>query len=54
MAETADQEALDCATWTVAALGTSSQQISQRLDMIEKAIQDRIDAAILEVQREIL
>lgn len=54
VAETADQEALDCATWTVAALGTSSQQISQRLDMVEKAIQDRIDAAILEVQREIL
>ncbi len=54
VAETADQEALDCATWTVAALGTSSQQISQRLDMVEKAIQERIDAAILEVQREIL
>ncbi|RBP33221.1 hypothetical protein DET50_10233 [Marinobacter pelagius] len=54
VAETADQEALDCATWTVAALGTSSQQISQRLDLVEKAIQDRIDAAILEVQREIL
>jgi len=54
VAETADQDALDCATWTIAALGTSSQQISQRLDQIEKDIQDRIDAAILDVQREIL
>ncbi len=54
VAETADQDALDCATWTVAALGGSSQQISQRLDQIEKAIQERIDAAILDVHREIL
>ncbi|MCR8914614.1 DUF503 domain-containing protein [Marinobacter panjinensis] len=54
VAETADQDALDCATWTIAALGGSSQQISQRLDQIEKAIQDRIDAAILDVHREIL
>lgn len=29
--ETADQEALDCATWTIAALGNSSRQISERL-----------------------
>ncbi|OZB07451.1 MAG: hypothetical protein B7X58_13405 [Marinobacter sp. 34-60-7] len=54
VAETADQDALDCATWTIAALGTSSQQISQRLDQIEKDTQDRIDAAIIDVQREIL
>jgi uncharacterized protein YlxP (DUF503 family) len=54
VAETADQEALDCATWTIAALGDSSQQISQRLDQVEKAIQERIDAAILDVHREIL
>lgn len=54
VAETADQESLDRATWTVAALGSSSQQITQRLDQVEKAIQDRIDAAIIDVQREIL
>lgn len=54
VSETADQEALDCATWTVAALGTSSQQITQRLDQVEKAIEERIDAAILDVHREIL
>lgn len=54
VAETADQDALDCATWTIAALGTSSQQITQRLDQVEKAIQDRVDAAILEIHREIL
>lgn len=54
VAETADQEALDCATWTIAALGISSQQITQRLDQVEKAIEERIDAAILDVHREIL
>ncbi|WP_227515447.1 DUF503 domain-containing protein [Marinobacter salinus] len=54
VAETADQDALDCATWTIAALGTSSQQITQRLDQVEKAIQDRVDAAILDIHREIL
>ena len=54
VAETADQEALDCATWTIAALGGTSQQIAQRLDQIEKAIQERVDAAILDVHREIL
>ncbi|WP_228260722.1 DUF503 domain-containing protein [Marinobacter orientalis] len=54
VAETADHEALDCATWTIATLGNSSQQISQRLDQVEKAIQERIDAAILDVHREIL
>ncbi|MGO1233112.1 MAG: DUF503 domain-containing protein, partial [Marinobacter sp.] len=54
VAETADHEALDCATWTIAALGASPQQIIQRLDQIEKDIQTRIDAAILDVHREIL
>ncbi len=54
VAETADQDALDCATWTIAALGDSSRQISERLDQVEKAVQDRIDAAILDVHREIL
>ena len=54
VAETADLEALDCATWTIAALGTSSQLITQRLDQIEKAIQERVDAAILDIHREIL
>ncbi len=54
VSETADHQALDCATWTIAALGTSSQQITQRLDQVEKAIEARIDAAILEVSREIL
>ncbi len=54
VAETADQDVLDCATWTIAALGSSPQQITQRLDQVEKAIQERVDAAILDVHREIL
>ena len=54
VAETADLDALDCATWTIAALGSSAQQITQRLDQVEKAIQERVDAAILDVHREIL
>lgn len=54
VSETADHQALDCATWTIAALGDSSQQITQRLDQVEKAIESRVDAAILEVSREIL
>ncbi len=54
VAEIADFEALDCATWAIAALGTSSQQIQQRLDLVEKAIAERIDAPVLDVQREIL
>jgi hypothetical protein len=36
------------------ALGSSSQQISQRLDQVEKAISERIDAAILDVDRQLL
>jgi len=54
VSETADHDALDCATWTIAALGASAQQITQRLDQVEKDIQDRIDAAILDIHREIL
>ena len=54
VAETADHEALDCATWTIAALGGSSRQISERLDQVEKAIEERVDAAILDIHREIL
>lgn len=54
VAETADQEALDCATWTIAALGGSSRQISERLDQVEKAVEERVDAAIVNVYREIL
>ncbi|AFP32516.1 DUF503 domain-containing protein [Marinobacter sp. BSs20148] len=54
VAETDHQDILDCATWTVVALGSSSQQISQRLDQVEKAINERIDAAILDVDRQLL
>ncbi|MDO6441463.1 DUF503 domain-containing protein [Marinobacter sp. 2_MG-2023] len=54
VAETADLEALECATWTIAALGTSSQLITQRLDQVEKAIQEKVDAAILDIHRELL
>ncbi len=54
VAETADQDALDCATWTIAALGGSSSQLQQRLDQIEKAIAERIDAPVMDIQREIL
>lgn len=54
VAESSDLEALDCATWTIAALGASSQQITQRLDQVEKAIEERIDAPILDIHREIL
>ncbi|MCK0105868.1 DUF503 domain-containing protein [Marinobacter sp. S0848L] len=54
VSETADHDAIDCATWTIAALGDSAQQITQRLDQVEKDIQDRIDAAILDIHREIL
>lgn len=54
VAETADLDALDCATWTIAALGASSRAIQERLDQVEKAIAERIDAPVLDVQREIL
>ncbi|PSF05182.1 DUF503 domain-containing protein [Marinobacter fuscus] len=54
VSETADHDALDCATWTIAALGTSSQKITQRLDQVEKAIEEKIDAAILDIHREII
>ena len=54
VSETSDLDSLDCATWTIAALGASSRQIQERLDQVEKAIAERIDAPILDVQREIL
>lgn len=54
VSETADLDSLDCATWTIAALGASSRQIQERLDQVEKAIAERIDAPVLDVQREIL
>lgn len=54
VSETGDLDALDSATWSVAALGSSSQQLTSRLDQIEKAIARRIDAPILDVQRELL
>ncbi|MBS3805285.1 MAG: DUF503 family protein [Oleiphilaceae bacterium] len=54
VAETADLEALDCATWTIAALGSSSRLIQERLDQVEKAIATKIDAPVLDIQREIL
>ncbi|HLV76904.1 MAG TPA: DUF503 domain-containing protein [Marinobacter sp.] len=54
VAETADHEALDSAVWTIAALGASARQITQRLDQIEKDIQNRIDAPILDLHREVL
>lgn len=54
VSETADFDALDCATWTIAALGTSSQMIAQRLDQVEKAIAERIDAPVLDVHKELL
>lgn len=54
IAETGDFDALDRATWSIAALGTSTQLIQQRLDQVEKAIEQRIDAPVLEVHREML
>ncbi|WP_148864452.1 DUF503 domain-containing protein [Marinobacter fonticola] len=52
--ETGDIDAVDRATWSIAALGTSTQLIQQRLDQVEKAIEQRIDAPILDVHREML
>lgn len=54
VAETGDLEALDSAIWSIAALGTNTQLITARLDQVEKAIAQKIDAPILEVQRELL
>ncbi|PVY76359.1 hypothetical protein C8D92_105112 [Tamilnaduibacter salinus] len=54
VSETGDQDALDRACWSIAALGPSSQQIRQRLDQIEKAIAERIDAPIVDVQCDVL
>lgn len=54
VAETADYDALDCATWSIAVLGASSQLIAQRLDQVEKAIAERIDAPVLDIHKELL
>lgn len=54
VAETGDFEALDSATWSIVAIGGSSQQLTARLDQVEKAIAQKIDAPIVEVHREIL
>lgn len=54
VAETGDHEALDSATWSIVAIGGTSQQLTARLDQVEKAIAQKIDAPILEVHREIL
>lgn len=53
VAETGDFEALDSATWSIVAIGDSSQQLTSRLDQVEKAIAGKIDAPILEVHREL-
>lgn len=54
VAETGDFEALDSAIWSVVAIGGTSQQLTARLDQVEKAIEQRIDAPVLEVHRELL
>ena len=54
VAETGDFEALDSATWSIVAIGGNSQQLTARLDQVEKAIAQKIDAPILEVHRELL
>lgn len=54
VAETGDFEALDSATWSIVAIGGTSQQLTARLDQVEKAIAQRIDAPIVDVHREIL
>lgn len=54
VAETGDFEALDSAVWSIVAIGGTAQQLTARLDQVEKAIEQRIDAPVLEVHREIL
>ena len=54
VAETGDLEALDSAVWTIVAIGGTSQHLTARLDQVEKAIEQRIDAPVLEVHRELL
>lgn len=54
VAETGDLEALDAATWSFAVLGTNSQLITARLEQIELAVAQKIDAPILNVERELL
>lgn len=54
VAETGDHKALDSAVWSIVAIGGTSQQLTARLDQVEKAIEQRIDAPVLEVHRELL
>lgn len=54
VAETGDVESLESAVWSIVAVGGSPQQINARLDHIERAIAQRIDAPVLEVHRELL
>lgn len=54
VAETGDHETLDSAVWSIVAIGGTSQQLTARLDQVEKAIEQRIDAPVLEVHRELL
>ncbi|WP_339857774.1 DUF503 family protein [Pseudohongiella acticola] len=54
VAETGDFEALDSATWSIVAVGGTAQQLTARLDQVEKAIAQKIDAPVVEVHREIL
>ncbi|OFE12140.1 hypothetical protein PHACT_02500 [Pseudohongiella acticola] len=54
VAETGDFEALDSATWSIVAVGGTAQQLTARLDQVEKAIAQKIDAPVVEVHREML
>ncbi|MEC8861079.1 MAG: DUF503 domain-containing protein [Pseudomonadota bacterium] len=54
VAESGDFDALDSAVWSVVTVGGTPSEINARLDQIEKAIAQHIDAPVLEVHREIL
>jgi len=54
VAETGDFEALDSATWSIVAVGGTAQQLTARLDQVEKASAQKIDAPVVEVHREML
>lgn len=53
VAETGDLDSLDSAVWSIAVLGGTTQQLTARLDQVEKAIEQRIDAPVTEVSREL-
>lgn len=53
VAETGHLEALDAATWSFVVLGTNTQLINARLEQIERAVEQKIDAPILETEREL-